>query len=254
MNVIDLFSGCGGLALGFKWAGYKTLLASDVDDNCEKTYTHNFPGVPFLKGDLRTIATKQLKNVISDSVDVVIGGPPCQGFSLANKNRNKVKDDPRNELFYEFVRVVTDFQPKAFVMENVRGLLSMQKGKVIQLMKEEFENAGLGYQVDFKVLLASDYGVPQNRQRVIMMGIRKDLNLKPDFPLKTCKKPITVWEAISDLPQIEASGGEEKMSYESRPQNTYQELMRKRSSSLYNHVAMRHTKRLIERFKVDKTK
>lgn len=252
MNVIDLFSGCGGLALGFKWAGYKTLLASDVDDNCEKTYTHNFPGVPFLKGDLRTIATKQLKNVISDSVDVVIGGPPCQGFSLANKNRNKVKDDPRNELFYEFVRVVTDFQPKAFVMENVRGLLSMQKGKVIQLMKEEFENAGLGYQVDFKVLLASDYGVPQNRQRVIMMGIRKDLNLKPDFPLKTCKKPITVWEAISDLPQIEASGGEEKMSYESRPQNTYQELMRKRSSSLYNHVAMRHTKRLIERFKVIK--
>ena len=252
MNVIDLFSGCGGLALGFKWAGYKTLLASDVDDNCEKTYTHNFPGVPFLKGDLRTITTKKLKNVVSDSVDVVIGGPPCQGFSLANKNRNKVKDDPRNELFYEFVRVVTDFQPKAFVMENVRGLLSMQKGKVIQLMKEEFENAGLGYQVDFKVLLASDYGVPQNRQRVIMIGIRKDLGVKPEFPSKTCSEPVTVWEAISDLPQIEASGGEEKMSYESRPQNTYQELMRKRSSSLYNHVAMRHTKRLIERFKVIK--
>ena len=174
MNVIDLFSGCGGLALGFKWAGFNTLLASDVDENCEKTYKFNFPRVPFIREDLRNISTNQIKSQVTESVDVVIGGPPCQGFSLANKNRNKVKHDPRNELFYEFVRVVTDLQPKAFVMENVRGLLSMQKGKVIQLMKEEFENAGLGYDVDYKVLLASDYGVPQNRQRVIMIGVRKD--------------------------------------------------------------------------------
>lgn len=252
MNVIDLFSGCGGLALGFKWAGCKTLFASDMDENCEKTYTYNFPDVPFVKGDLREITTKQIKSQINDLVDVVVGGPPCQGFSLANKNRNKVKDDPRNELFYEFVRVVTDLQPKAFVMENVRGLLSMQKGKVIKLMKEEFENAGLGYQVDFKVLMASDYGVPQNRQRVIMLGIRKDLNIKPEFPSKTYSKPITVWEAISDLPQIEACEGEEKMSYQESPQNTYQELMRKSATSVFNHVAMRHTKRLIERFKVIK--
>ena len=250
MTVVDLFSGCGGLALGFKWAGFKTLLASDVDENCEKTYTYNFPKIPFIKKDLREVSTKDIKHHISESVDVVIGGPPCQGFSLANKNRNKVKDDPRNELFYEFVRVVTDIQPKAFVMENVRGLLSMQKGRVIQLMKDEFENAGLGYEVDYKVLLASDYGVPQNRQRVIMIGIRKDLNKAPEFPVKSYENSVTVWEAISDLPQIQASEGEESMAYNSEPQNAYQEFVRQKSNTVANHIAMRHTQRLIDRFKV----
>ena len=250
MTVVDLFSGCGGLALGFKWAGFKTLLASDVDENCEKTYTYNFPKIPFIKKDLREVSTNDIKHHISESADVVIGGPPCQGFSLANKNRNKVKDDPRNELFYEFVRVVTDIQPKAFVMENVRGLLSMQKGRVIQLMKDEFENAGLGYEVDYKVLLASDYGVPQNRQRVIMIGIRKDLNKAPEFPVKSYENSVTVWEAISDLPQIQASEGEESMAYNSEPQNAYQEFVRQKSNTVANHIAMRHTQRLIDRFKV----
>ena len=252
MTVVDLFSGCGCLALGFKWAGFKMLLASDVDENCEKTYSYNFPNVPFIQKDLRKVSTKDIKRHVSESVDVVIGGPPCQGFSLANKNRNKVKQDPRNELFYEFVRVVTDLQPKAFVMENVRGLLSMQKGKVIQLMKDEFENAGLGYQVDYKVLLASNYGVPQNRQRVIMIGIRKDLDKAPVFPAKSYENPVTVWQAISDLPQIKASEGEENMAYETQPQNAYQEFVRMSSAHVRNHVAMRHTQRLINRFQVIK--
>ncbi|EGV43416.1 DNA cytosine methyltransferase [Bizionia argentinensis JUB59] len=252
MQVVDLFSGCGGLALGFKWAGFNTLLASDVDENCEKTYTHNFPNVPFIRNDLRDISTAEIKSIISRTPDVVIGGPPCQGFSLANKNRNKVKSDPRNELFYEFVRVVTDLQPKAFVMENVRGLLSMQKGEVIKLMKEEFENAGIGYQVDYKVLLASDYGVPQNRHRVIMIGIRKDLEKQPLFPNKTYENPVTVWEAISDLPQIKASEGDEKMMYETDPENNFQEFIRQENQKVYNHIAMRHTQRLINRFQVIK--
>ena len=253
MKVIDLFSGCGGLALGFKWAEFNTAFASDIDENCEKTYSYNFPGVPFIQKDLRDITTKQIKELVNDDVDVVVGGPPCQGFSLANKNRNKVKDDPRNELFYEFVRVVKDFQPKTFVMENVRGLLSMKNGEVIKLMKEEFKNSGLGYHVDFKILLASDYGVPQNRKRVIMIGFRKDLNILPEFPKKTYSTPFTVWEAISDLPQINAKEGEEGMNYHTNPQNEFQEFVRKSSGSVYNHVAMRHTQRLIDRFKVIKS-
>ena len=159
---------------------------------------------------------------------------------------------PRNELFYEFVRVVKDLQPKAFVMENVRGLLSMKKGEVIKLMKEEFENSGIGYNVEFKILLASDYGVPQNRQRVIMIGIRKDLGQCPEFPEKIYSRLITVWEAISDLPQIHSSQGEEEMTYKTKSQNEYQEFVRKNSVSVYNHVAMRHTQRLIDRFKVIK--
>jgi DNA (cytosine-5)-methyltransferase 1 len=252
MDVIDLFSGCGGLGLGFKWAGFNTVLASDVDKNCEKTYTYNFKNVPFIKEDLRNISSKKINRIVNDNIDVVIGGPPCQGFSLANKNRNKVKDDPRNELFYEFVRVVKDLQPKAFVMENVRGLLSMNKGQVIKLMKEEFENSGIGYNVEFKILLASDYGVPQNRQRVIMIGVRKDLEQQPEFPEKSYARPITVWEAISDLPQINSSQGEEEMKYNTKSQNEYQKFIRKNSVSVFNHIAMRHTQRLIERFKVIK--
>ncbi len=252
MNIIDLFSGCGGLALGFKWAKFNTVFASDIDENCEKTYSYNFPKVPFLQKDLKDISTKKIKELVSDDVDIVVGGPPCQGFSLANKNRNKVTDDPRNELFYEFVRVVNDFQPKAFVMENVRGLLSMKNGEVIKLMKNEFENSGLGYNVDFKILLASDYGVPQNRNRVIMIGFRKDLDILPEFPKKSYLTPLTVWEAISDLPQIKAREGEEGMDYHSKPQNEFQEFVRESSDLVYNHVAMRHTQRLIDRFKVIK--
>lgn len=253
MNVIDLFSGCGGMGLGFKWAKFNTVLASDFDENCELTYTHNFKNVPFIREDLRKISSQQIKKIVNNKIDVVIGGPPCQGFSLANKNRNKVKNDPRNELFYEFVRVVTDIQPKAFVMENVRGLLSIKKGEVIKLMKEEFENSGIGYNVDYKVLLASDYGVPQTRQRVIMIGIRKDLGELPEFPEKTYSRPITVWDAISDLPQIESSEGDEQMKYRTKSTNEYQEFVRNKSTLVCNHVAMRHTQRLIERFKVIKT-
>lgn len=252
MTVIDLFSGCGGLALGFKWAKFKTLIASDVDENCEKTYTYNFPETKFIRNDLRAIKTNDIKKLVTEDVDVVVGGPPCQGFSLANKKRNTINDDPRNQLFYEFVRVVRDFQPKAFVMENVRGLLSMKKGEVIKLMKQEFENSGIGYNVDYKVLMASDYGVPQKRQRVIMIGFRKDLDVKPEFPEKTYSRSVTTWEAISDLPQIKASQGEETMIYETNPQNEYQQFMRKQSNMVNNHIAMRHTKRLIERFKVIK--
>lgn len=252
MNVIDLFSGCGGLALGFKWANFNPVLATDIDENCKMTYSHNFPDVPFIEDDLRNISSDFIRDTISQEVDIVVGGPPCQGFSLANKNRNKVKDDPRNELFYEFVRVVTDFQPKAFVMENVRGLLSMKKGQVIKLMKEEFESAGLGYNVDFKILLASDYGVPQNRNRVIMIGYRKDMRLIPKFPERTYDSPLTVWDAISDLPQIRAKEGYEGMNYGTKPQNEFQEFVRKNSGSVYNHVAMRHTQRLIDRFKIIK--
>ena len=119
-------------------------------------------------------------------------------------------------------------------------------------MKEEFENSGLGYHVDFKILIASDYGVPQNRQRVIMIGFRKDLDIFPEFPNRTYSTPLTVWEAISDLPQIKAKEGEEGMNYHSKPQNEFQKFVRTSSASVYNHVAMRHTQRLIDRFKVIK--
>jgi len=122
LNTIDLFSGCGGMSLGFKWAGFNTLLASDIDENCEKTFKANFPETPFICADLSNVTKEDIQDQITQNVDVIIGGPPCQGFSLANKRRNKVSEDPRNKLFSEFVKTINWFNPKAFVMENVKGL------------------------------------------------------------------------------------------------------------------------------------
>jgi len=253
INTIDLFSGCGGMSLGFSWAGFKSVIATDIDINCQETYKTNFPDTNFICKPISEIQFHEIEGYIIDNpIDVVIGGPPCQGFSLANKNRNKTKDPPRNKLFYEYLKFIEWINPKAFVMENVKGLLSMHKGEVIKLILDEFRKAGRGYSVDFKVLRASDYGVPQHRDRVIIIGIRNDLGKIPLFPEKTTKGPISVLQAVDDLPVINAGEGSEVMEYSSSPNNSYQEFIRNHSLFVHNHIAMKHTKRLIERFKAIK--
>jgi len=252
MKSLDLFCGCGGMTLGFKWAGFHSVVASDIDVNCGKTINKNFPETEFFLGDIASLSKDELIRILGENkIDVVTGGPPCQGFSLANKNSNKVQDDPRNRLFYEFVKVIKWIEPKAFVMENVKGLLSMHKGEVIKTILKEFMNAGIGYNLDFRVLKASDYGVPQNRERVIVIGIRKDLGLIPEFPEKL-DKTVTVNEAIMDLPEIDAGGGDDEMVYDKKAFTDYQKFMRKDSLVIKNHVAMKHTPRLVERFKAIK--
>lgn len=252
---IDLFSGCGGLTKGFSMVGVRSIFASDIDENCEKTFTRNFPDTPFLCKDITAI-TKEDVDALTGGVipDIIIGGPPCQGFSLANKRRNKIQDDPRNKLFYGFVKFINWYSPRAFVMENVKGLLSMQNGEVIKTIVEEFSKAGeYGYNVAYKVLMASDYGVPQNRERVILIGFRKDLNLQPVHPEPYQQDHlITVDEATSDLPQIGAGQGTDVQEYPQEPQNEYQRLMRANSKYVLNHVAMKHTPRLIARFEAIK--
>ena len=249
MYTIDLFSGCGGMSLGFKMAGFESILASDIDENCEKTFNYNFPETPFIRKDITEITKEEVDSIIGDKKpDVIIGGPPCQGFSLANKNRNKIKDDPRNRLFYHFVKFIDWYSPKAFVMENVKGLLSMQNGQVIKTIVEEFTNAGAGYNVKTKVLCAKDYGVPQSRERVIIIGIRKDLDIEPTHPAPYPITPVSVDMAISDLPLIHSGEGAEQMAYTQEPTNDYQRLMRDGSTMVSNHAAMKHTQRLVDRF------
>ena len=252
LTSIDLFSGCGGLTKGFSMAGIRSVFASDIDENCEKTFRRNFPDVPFLCKDITQITKEEVDDKIGQVVpDIIIGGPPCQGFSLANKRRNKVADDPRNRLFYGFVKFINWYSPRVFVMENVKGLLSMKNGQVLETILDEFRHAGAfgGYDVAYKVLLASDYGVPQNRERVIIIGTRHDLSLQPTHPTPlNIDHKVTVDEAISDLPQIEACQGAEVMDYSTGPQNDYQRMMRENMHYVTNHIAMHHTQRLIARF------
>lgn len=248
---IDLFAGCGGLSLGFEMAGFDIPLAIEIDDWAAETYEKNHPSTEVLIGDITQIT--ELDNIISKEdlpVDGIIGGPPCQGFSLSG---NRDKKDPRNSLFMEFVRFVKYFKPKFFIMENVTGILSM-KTKDNQLVKDiilsEYDAAG--YNVTICKLNAAEYGVPQARLRVFFIGIRKDLpfnenDLAPT-PFLFDEDQVTLEEAIMDLPQIKAREGKEFQEYSQEPTNDYQKWARNNSDGVYNHIAMRHTQRIIERF------
>jgi len=167
MKVASLFSGCGGLDLGFIQAGFDVIWANDFFKEAVETYKNNI-GDHIVYGDITKIPSSD----IPDDFDVLLGGFPCQGFSVANTKRSM--EDERNFLYKELLRLIDDKRPKFFVGENVKGLLSMQKGKVIEMIVNDFKS--LGYNVDYKLLKASNYGVPQHRERVVIIGNRLGLN------------------------------------------------------------------------------
>lgn len=168
LNALDLFCGCGGLSLGFEKAGINILLGIDAWQDAITTFNHNHKNSKGLCTDLSTLNPKDIESVLNNkSVDIIIGGPPCQGFSVAGK---RIIDDERNKLYKNFVRFVDYFKPKAFVMENVPNILSIGGGIVRNSIVKDFSD--LGYKVVYKVLTASDYGVPQNRKRAIFVGLK----------------------------------------------------------------------------------
>ncbi len=201
LNVVGLFSGCGGLDLGFKNAGYDILWANDFNQDAVKTYQKNI-GNHIVCGDI----TKIKSSTIPNDFDVLLGGFPCQGFSIANTKRNM--KDQRNFLYLEMLRILRDKKPKFFVAENVKGLLSMEKGKVIEMILLDFKK--LGYNVEFKLLKASEYGVPQNRERVFIIGNR--LGISNPFPKIThsdvnskLKPLVAVKDVVGHLSNIQIS-------------------------------------------------
>lgn len=229
--VIDLFSGCGGLSLGFEMAGFDVRLAIDNWEDALVTYRQNHKGTKTLNADLLNLDPKKVeKDFNLHSVDVIIGGPPCQGFSVAGK---RIIDDDRNKLYKSFVRFVSHFKPKAFVMENVPNILSIGNGAIKDAIMSDF--ISLGYKVVYNILTASDYGVPQNRRRAIFVGL---LESEYIFPKPTTEIRVTTKEAISDLPEETIKDGE---AYPNLPQSDYQRLMRKNSPTLHNHQATVHT-------------
>lgn len=238
-NVIDLFCGCGGLSYGFEKAGYNILLGVDNNKAALETFEKNHKGAIAYQGDLTTMTGEDILQLVAPrTVDVIVGGPPCQGMSLSGPRKF---DDPRNKLYLSFIRMVEEISPKAFVIENVPGLVSLFKGKIKDSIIEKLSN--LNYNVSYEILLASSYGVPQNRKRVFFIGLKKgSFDFEADLPLSS--NFVTTKMAIDDLPTLENDLGSESMDYIQEPKNEYQELMRLGSSQIFNHVGTDHTERV----------
>ena len=197
MKVVSLFSGAGGLDLGFKMAGHTIVWANDLYEDAVETYKKNL-GNHITCKDIKEVSTKDIPEC-----DIVIGGFPCQGFSVANWKRHV--DDERNTLYKQLIRVISDKTPKFFLAENVKGLTSMEHGEVFKLILSDFEK--MGYVVKYQIMNAADYGVPQTRQRVIIVGVRNDIDFVYEYPEPTNNKNgtgyprwISVSEALKDLP------------------------------------------------------
>ena len=230
LNVLDLFSGCGGISSGFQMADYNIIGGIDFDLDSVDTFRHNFPNSKTICIDLLEYSNQSiLEDYSGKPIDVIVGGPPCQGFSSANR-WDKEKSDPRNKLFFEYLRFVELFQPKVVVIENVRGILTKNEG----FAKKRIENLlqELGYNVSCKVLNAADYGVPQNRFRAFFVAIRKDYYSVFNFDKLTKSKRVTVKEAIGELYEYDF----QTLDFlKMKPKNNYTRYLRDENQELFNH-------------------
>lgn len=255
LTAIDLFSGAGGISLGLGSAGYDILLANDLDPAASRSYRRNFPDHTFVERNVRGLQASEILSAAGlapGELDLLMGGPPCQGFSIIGA---RVVHDERNDLFRDFLRIGEALRPRCMVIENVPGLATLAQGAVLREILEGFQR--LGYGASFAELLAAQYGVPQMRWRMVFVAFRKDLGIPPGmgFPQPThgrraigelipnCTIPpedwagfVTTREAIGDLPPVRA--GEEVSAYPGRPQCAYQREMRSGlRRQLHNHYA-----------------
>jgi DNA (cytosine-5)-methyltransferase 1 len=271
----DFFCGAGGLSLGFKAAGYRIAFANDIDPDCRGTYSYNHKRTKFFPGSIEALTAEGIfkdTDLKKGEIDVLIGGPPCQGFSINAPKRDE--NDARNQLFTQYGRLVLEgLQPRVVLMENVPGMLSLQSGRFVNAIYALFGSAG--YRMDHMILCAAHYGIPQERWRLFFIGTRlKDREIsfpKPKFsaPVRAnftggrdltwlkyiaqnsrgLKQYIAVKEAISDLPPLAVFEGSEEAAYTLPPQSKYQRQLRKDSSIIFNHVAGRLSKQNLERIR-----
>lgn len=233
MNIIDLFSGVGGMSLGFEMSGFEPLVAIDVWEDAIKTYNHNRKSQVGKCIKIEDFNKKELPTIVKNNkIHGVIGGPPCQGFSTVG---TRDINDPRNHLYLEFYKTVKIANPDFFVLENVRGMLTLNKGLFVQDILKRF--GSLGYNIEYKLVNAADYGVPQNRYRVFFVGIK---NRKFEFPEISVKK-LSASDAISDLLNEDNS-----LKYKTKPQNDFQKLMRKNAKFVLNHELTTHSEQTID--------
>ncbi len=260
-TMIDLFCGAGGLSLGFTQAGFIVALANDIEECCIDTYSHNHPELPrkyVVCGDINNILKNVNKLKRFEKIDLVVGGPPCQGFSMANRQR--IIDDPRNKLYKSYVKVVESVEPKFFLMENVKGMYS-----VAEQIKEDFER--IGYKVSCRILNAKDFGIPQNRERLIFIGnnleynneeifnqIEKKSKLIPNFVLKDALYGLRKLEALQEKNATEkdtVNSGKKIEKNNTEELNEYLKIINenKKNRLIFNHKARYNNERDIEIFR-----
>jgi DNA (cytosine-5)-methyltransferase 1 len=260
---VDLFCGAGGLTEGFRKAGFTSAFAADFDEQAVQTFRYNHPDTVCLHRDVQSLSGKEIvhaSGLTPGYVDVLCGGPPCQGYSLAGL---RIADDPKNRLFLEFVRLTSELEPRVVLFENVEGIKSMQEGNVVRAIFREFER--IGYCCEARILNAADYGVPQHRPRFILLAVPKDCNaisfpkathgaLKQQQQLQlfdeTPLPHLTAWEALSDLPVIGAGEGAEELVHSGEYYNSYQRERRgdRFSGMIFNHRAVNHCERVRTRY------
>lgn len=274
-KVLDLFSGCGGLGEGFLQAGFNIAASVEIDERACSTQRENHPETHVLQADLTQLGPEELTKLTGiNQFDVIIGGPPCQGFSLigtrlgTGKGFGEFGEDPRNKLYKEFVKYVRYFQPKMFLMENVPGLFSMHKGTVRENIEQDFsyddpDGQFIGYNVVSDIVKAVEFGVPQNRERVIFLGIRKDFNTIPELPQAVYNESnySTVKDAIGDLPPLDIRDGKLSVEHTIKNESTFLKYLNKNAkqikrdngyqkSFLFNHTTRFHNDRDREIFRI----
>lgn len=260
-TVIDLFAGAGGMTEGLRKAGFRSVLANEWDDMAGVTFKTNHPNVPLVIGDVKNLTVEEVLEKTKLKVgelSMISGGPPCQGFSLAGP---RFDGDPRNQMFKEFVRLVNGLRPEVFLFENVSGIMSMSGGTVLKAIVAEF--TAIGYNCEYKLLSAADYGVPQARPRFILIGVRDgdtigfpepthgNISENRDLFSTSDLKPYrTVWDALSDLPVIYQGEGEEELQHSGEYNNDYQKERRgdRRAGTIFNHRATRHSDLIVQRY------
>jgi len=243
LKIVDLFAGVGGLSQGFISQGFEVEFAIEYDKEIAESYKLNHPNTSVYAEDISKIDFNVLKEK-HNKIDIIVGGPPCQGFSQKGK-RLSIKDD-RNYMFQKFIDAVIIFKPKYFVLENVPNILTTANGFFKNEIIQGFEE--LGYVVNAKTLNASDYGVPQNRRRAFFIGSLG--TEKFEFP-EPSKNKVSIKEAIYDLPFIESGEGEKTCNYrEIEKISQFQKLLRNKSNIVHNHIATKHSKIAIERLKL----
>lgn len=242
-KILDLFCGAGGFSSGMdKNKNMETVVAVDFDKNAAFTFSKNFPNTDVIVGDIThtSIKNKIVTSAKEHKVNMIIGGPPCQGFSLKGKNLGL--EDPRNFLFLEYIEMLKRISPEVFVIENVKNLLNSENGYFIKEIINRISK--LGYYINYGVLNAKDFGVPEHRERAIIIGsLSKSINL----PVGN-EKSVTVRDAISDLAYLESGEGVDESKYKNKPKSGYQKALR--GKKLYNHIATRHSDIAIKKLKM----